>query len=161
MLPDARKAFEQALNKKIAVPRGDRTVLMTRIEIGFEQLFNQFAKGERHARRDLMEIADKLGIDLSAKYKQTLERARTLQAMRASLLASAIASTLWCSRFLAASIQGPASDWSSCSGPSWISARMRSRYRTGLNRAKWVTSVRKRREDRSSISSHPLADLGG
>jgi hypothetical protein len=31
--------------------------------------------------------------------------ARTLQAIRASLLASAIASTLWCSRFLAASIQ--------------------------------------------------------
>src|SRR6266480_511486 len=28
-------------------------------------------------------------------------------------------------------------------------------------RAKWVTSVRMRREDRSSISSHPLADLGG
>src|ERR1700722_17873935 len=33
-------------------------------------------------------------------------RARTLQAMRASLLASAIASTLRCSHFLAASIQG-------------------------------------------------------
>src|SRR6266498_1041009 len=31
---------------------------------------------------------------------------RTAQAIRASLLASAIASTLWCSRFLAASIQG-------------------------------------------------------
>src|SRR6202040_105725 len=30
---------------------------------------------------------------------------RTAQAMRASLLASAIASTLWCRRFLAASIQ--------------------------------------------------------
>src|SRR5439155_11303596 len=28
-------------------------------------------------------------------------------------------------------------------------------------RAMWVTSVRTRREDRSSISSHPLADLGG
>src|SRR6478735_8453441 len=27
-------------------------------------------------------------------------------------------------------------------------------------RAIWVTSVRMRREDRSSISSHPLADLG-
>src|SRR5215467_14214144 len=25
----------------------------------------------------------------------------------------------------------------------------------------WVTSARRRREDRSSISSHPLADLGG
>src|SRR5216684_3296517 len=32
-------------------------------------------------------------------------RARTLQAMQASLLASATASTLWCSRFLAASSQ--------------------------------------------------------
>src|SRR5258706_14491237 len=28
-------------------------------------------------------------------------------------------------------------------------------------RAIWVTSVRTRREDRSSISSHSLADLGG
>ena len=55
----------------------------------------------------------------------------------------------------------PAFDWSICSGPSWISARVRSRYRTGLDRAIRVTSVRMRREDRSSISSHPLADLGG
>ena len=46
----------------------------------------------------------------------------------------------------------PASDWSVwCSGPSWISARMRSHYRTGLERAIRVTSVRMRREDRSSI----------
>src|ERR1700730_13777192 len=49
----------------------------------------------------------------------------------------------------------PAFDWSICSGPSWISARVRSRYREGLD---W--SVRMRREDRTSISSHPLADLG-
>ena len=42
----------------------------------------------------------------------------------------------------------PAFDWSGCSGPSWISARVRSHYRTGLNRARWVTSVRMRREDR-------------
>src|SRR6202158_4377599 len=40
---------------------------------------------------------------LASKFRP---RARTLQAMRASLLASAIASTLRCSRFLAASIQG-------------------------------------------------------
>ena len=40
---------------------------------------------------------------LASKFRP---RARTLQAMRASLLASAIASTLGCSRFLAASIQG-------------------------------------------------------
>src|ERR1700736_693001 len=55
----------------------------------------------------------------------------------------------------------PASDWSMwCSGPSWISARVRSRYRTGLDWTIWVTSVRTRSEDRTSISSHPLADLG-
>ena len=36
-----------------------------------------------------------------------------------------------------------------------------SHYRTGLDRAIWVTSVRMRREDRSPSSSHPLADLGG
>ena len=38
-----------------------------------------------------------------------------------------------------------------CSEPSWISARLRSHYRTGLERAVWITSVRMRREDRSSI----------
>jgi hypothetical protein len=54
----------------------------------------------------------------------------------------------------------PASDWSICSGPSWISARVRSRYRTGLEWTIWVTGVRMRREDRSSILSCPLADLG-
>ena len=44
----------------------------------------------------------------------------------------------------------PASDWSVfCSGPPWISARGRSHYRTGLDWAIWVTSVRSRREDRS------------
>ena len=54
----------------------------------------------------------------------------------------------------------PAFDWSICSGPSWISARVRPHYRTGLDRVIRVTSVRTRSEDRSSISSHPLADLG-
>jgi hypothetical protein len=54
----------------------------------------------------------------------------------------------------------PAFDWNVwCSGPSWISARVRSHCRTGLERAIRVTSVRKRQEDRTSISSHPLADL--
>ena len=50
---------------------------MTRVEIGLEQLLNQFAKGDRHARRDLMEYADKLGIDFLANHRQTLEEALT------------------------------------------------------------------------------------
>src|ERR1039457_905407 len=48
-----------------------------RVEIGLEQLLNQFAKGDRHARRDLMEYADKLGIDFLAQHRQTLEQALT------------------------------------------------------------------------------------
>jgi len=75
MAPDVRKAFEQALNKKVPVPRGDKKVLMTRVEIGIEQLLNQFAKGDRHARRDLMEFADRLGIDFLAKHRQAVEEA--------------------------------------------------------------------------------------
>jgi hypothetical protein len=77
MLPDVRRAFEQAVNKKVLVPRGDRKVLMTRVEIGLEQLLNQFAKGDRHARRDLMGYADKLGIDFLAKHRQDIEEAVT------------------------------------------------------------------------------------
>lgn len=77
MLPDARKAFEQALNKKVRVPRGDKEVLMTRIEIGLEQLLNQFAKGDRYARRDLLDYADKLGIDFLAPHRQVLEQVLT------------------------------------------------------------------------------------
>ena len=77
MAPDFKKAFEQALNKKILVSRGERKVLMTRAQIGFEQLLNQFAKGDRYARRDVMEYCAKLGIDFLANYKQTLEEALT------------------------------------------------------------------------------------
>src|SRR5262249_14569435 len=56
----------------------------------------------------------------------------------------------------------PVSDWSS----SWLPTIMDISARASSladrpQRAMWVTSVRMRREDRSSISSHPLADLGG
>ena len=89
MLPDVRKAFEEAINQKISVARGDRQVLMTRVEIGLEQLLNQFAKGDRHARRDLMDYADKLGIDFLAKHRQSLEQVLTpnYQAILDSFLA--------------------------------------------------------------------------
>jgi hypothetical protein len=72
---DAKKAFEQAINKKFRVSQADKKVFMTRIEAGLEQLLNQFAKGDRYARKDLMAYADKLGIDFLAAHKQTLEEA--------------------------------------------------------------------------------------
>src|SRR6266567_1467486 len=56
----------------------------------------------------------------------------------------------------------PASDWSAL----WLRATMdiSARATSLADRPHWairVTSARTRREDRSSISSHPLADLGG
>ena len=92
MRPDLKKWFEQAIDKKISVPRGERKVLMNRIEIGLEQLLNQFAKGDRHARRDLMDYAERLGVDLLARGGQAIEQALTpdyqaiLDAYRARLL---------------------------------------------------------------------------
>ncbi len=56
------------------------------------------------ARRDTQ--ADRDVISSVLAYSNSRSLLRTAQAIRASLLASAIASTLWCSRFLAASIQG-------------------------------------------------------
>jgi len=54
----------------------------------------------------------------------------------------------------------PAFDWSVMLRATMdISARAIS-LADRPQRAIWVTSVRMRREDRSSISSHPLADLG-
>jgi hypothetical protein len=75
MLPDLKQALEQAFNKKVPVSRGDKKVLMTRIDIGLEQLLNQVAKGDRHAWRVLMDIAAKAGIDFQARHKQILEEA--------------------------------------------------------------------------------------
>src|SRR6266567_1897698 len=56
------------------------------------------------ARRDTQAGRDAVSSVLTHSKSRSL--LRTAQAIRASLLASAIASTLWCSRFLAASIQG-------------------------------------------------------
>ena len=42
---------------------------------GIEQLVAQFAKGDRHARRDLFAYADKLGVDLMAGQQQAIEEA--------------------------------------------------------------------------------------
>jgi len=48
------------LTKKVEVKRGERQVLISKAVVGIEQLVNQFAKGDRHARKDLMDIAQNL-----------------------------------------------------------------------------------------------------
>ena len=48
---------------------------MTKGEVGIQQLVNQYIAGDPRARRDVMEIADKLGIDIWAKHRSTIEEA--------------------------------------------------------------------------------------
>jgi hypothetical protein len=75
MLPDLKKALEQALNQKVLVSRGAKKALMTRIDIGLEQLLNQVAQGDRHAWRAVMDVSAKVGLDFQAQHKHALQEA--------------------------------------------------------------------------------------
>jgi hypothetical protein len=65
--PDLKKALEDALNEKVPVKKGDKEVVLTKAIVGIQQLVNQFAKGDRHARRDVFQYAALLGVDLQGK----------------------------------------------------------------------------------------------
>jgi hypothetical protein len=66
MAPDLKMLLERALNQKIKLQRGEREQLMTKAAAGIANLVDEFAAGDRHARRDLIALAGKLGIDLTA-----------------------------------------------------------------------------------------------
>jgi hypothetical protein len=67
MKPEIKKIFEDALNEKVHVTKADTKIILTRLAMGFEQLAIQFAKGDRHARRDVFTYAAMLGVDLQLK----------------------------------------------------------------------------------------------
>jgi hypothetical protein len=71
--PDLKKALEDALNEKVRVKKGDADVRLSKATLGIEQLVTQFAKGDRYARRDIMDMAAKLGVDLLAGQRGKLE----------------------------------------------------------------------------------------
>jgi len=62
--PGLKALFERALSKKVTLRQGERERIVTKAEAGIEHLVNQFAQGDRHARRDLMTLANQLGVDL-------------------------------------------------------------------------------------------------
>jgi Family of unknown function (DUF5681) len=64
--PDLKSLFERALSEKVTLRQGEREKIITKAAAGIEQLVNQFAKGDRHARRDLLALAERLGVDLVA-----------------------------------------------------------------------------------------------
>jgi Family of unknown function (DUF5681) len=66
VVPDLKLLVERALSEKVTLKQGDKERILTKAAVGIEQLVNQYAKGDRHARRDLIALADKLGVDLTA-----------------------------------------------------------------------------------------------
>jgi Family of unknown function (DUF5681) len=72
---DLKALLARALSKKVKLRQGERERIVTMAEAGIEQLVNQFAQGDRHGRRDLMTLADKLGVDLAAGQRKAIEEA--------------------------------------------------------------------------------------
>jgi hypothetical protein len=62
--PNLKALFERALSGKVTLRQGEQEKIITKAAAGIEQLVNQFAKGDRHARRDLLVLAETLGVDL-------------------------------------------------------------------------------------------------
>jgi hypothetical protein len=63
--------LERALNEKTTLGRGDAT----KAEAGIHHLVDGFAEGDRSARRDLIAISQKLGVDLTQGQSKAIETA--------------------------------------------------------------------------------------
>lgn len=66
IVPDVKAMLETALHAQVRVREGNKERSSTKLRTGLDQLANQFAKGDRHARRDVFDLAARLGIDLLA-----------------------------------------------------------------------------------------------
>ncbi len=63
---DLKDMLNKALNEPVTLRSGKREVTATKAAAGIAQLVTQFAEGDRYARRDLIALAPKLGVDLTA-----------------------------------------------------------------------------------------------
>lgn len=66
-IPSMKPDLKKALNEKVVITKDKKEIVLTKAVLGIQQLVNQFAKGDRHARRDLFQYAALLGVDLQAK----------------------------------------------------------------------------------------------
>jgi hypothetical protein len=63
---DIKELLERTLKEEVTLRQGEREKIITKAAAGIQHLVNQFAKGDRHARRDLFALAERLGVDLVA-----------------------------------------------------------------------------------------------
>ena len=75
MAPDLKALLERALNEEVKLRSDERDQIMTKAAAGIAQLVDQFAEGDRHARRDLIALAKTLGVDLTAGQGKAIENA--------------------------------------------------------------------------------------
>jgi hypothetical protein len=72
IVPDLKALLQRALNEKMPKRQGEK--MLTKAAAGMRHLVDQFARGDRNARRDLVQIAEKLGIDLMAGEHNTIQQ---------------------------------------------------------------------------------------
>jgi hypothetical protein len=89
LAPDLKAMLERALNEKVRLRHGEREQIITKAAAGIAKLVNQFAEGDRHARRDLIALAGKLGVNLTAGQGNSIENAlaATLSAADEAIIA--------------------------------------------------------------------------
>jgi Family of unknown function (DUF5681) len=85
--PDLKALFERALSGKVTLRQGEQEKIVTKFAAGIEQLATQFAKGDRHARRDVLALAARFGVDLVAAQAEVQQNIRyeTVQEAREAL----------------------------------------------------------------------------
>src|SRR3974390_2245037 len=72
---DLKAMLERALSDTVTLRQGEKDRVVTKAAAGIEQLVNQYAKGDRYARRDLIDLANRLGVDLIAGQGKRIEEA--------------------------------------------------------------------------------------
>jgi len=61
---DFRRLLEEALERKVTLSQGQKKRTLNMFALGIEQLVKQFAQGDRHARKQLFEFGERVGLDL-------------------------------------------------------------------------------------------------
>ena len=61
---DMKRALERELNKQIKIRQGKRSITVRQTIAGISKLVRQFVEGNPRARRDLILLCEKLGVEL-------------------------------------------------------------------------------------------------
>lgn len=64
--------IEEILEEKVTLKHGEK---LTKLQTGLTQLSNDFAKGDRYARRDLFYVLERVGFDFKTNHRKELEEA--------------------------------------------------------------------------------------